>query len=100
MQQAVEKSLKAHLAVLGEAYPLTRNIEALLNLVAERGIASEPFGNLISFTPYAVESRYEGVGTDAEPIDRAGVLVLVVSLLEQVGRQLAEVEGGQRSGLR
>ena len=94
VQQAVEKSLKAHLGLLGDAYPLTHNLEALLDLLAERGIATESFRKLISYTPYAVEFRYQGVGPDYEPIDREDALGLVETLLDQVGRQLEEAEGG------
>ena len=36
VQQAAEKSFKAWLALLGETYPLTHNIETLVNLLAGR----------------------------------------------------------------
>ena len=92
VQQAAEKALKAWLALLGEEYPLTHSIETLLDLLADRGAAVEPFRDLVEFTPYAVEFRYAGVDPDAESIDREGALALVQALLEQVERQLAEVE--------
>ena len=93
VQQAAEKSLKAHLALLGETYPLTHNLEALLDILARRGIAKDSFRELISYTPYAVEFRYQGVGPDAEPIYREDALRLVETLLQQVTRQLARAEG-------
>ena len=93
VQQAAEKSLKAQIALLGETYPHTHNLEALLDLLADRGIATKPFRKLTSYTPYAVEFRYEGVSSNTEPIDRETALSLVEALLEQTGRQLAEVEG-------
>ena len=93
VQQAAEKALKAWLALLGETYPLTHSIETLLDLLDDRGAAAESFRDLVDYTPYAVEFRYEGIGPDAEPIDRKGVLATVETLVEQVGRQLAEVEG-------
>lgn len=93
VQQAAEKASKAWLALLGETYPLTHNIEALLNLLADRGVATEPFRKLIAYTPYAVEFRYEGVGSSTERIDRDGATALVEALLERVRRRLAEVEG-------
>lgn len=43
VQQATEKSLKAHLAVLGQEYTLTHDLEALLDVFAEDGIATESF---------------------------------------------------------
>ena len=94
VQQATEKLLKAHLAVLGETYPLTHNIEALLDVLTRRGIATESFRKLVSYTPYAVEFRYQGIGPEYETIDRKDALGRVETLREQVRRQLAEVEGG------
>ena len=93
VQQAAEKLLKAWIAILGESYPLTHNIEALLTLLAERGAATEPFRDLTVYTPYAVEFRYAGVGPDAEPIDRGRAAAHIEALLERVRRQLAEAGG-------
>ena len=90
VQQAVEKLLKAWIALLGEVYPLTHDIEGLLDLLANWGAAVEPFGSLVDYTPYAVEFRYAGIGAGTEPIDREGTLTLVQALLERVRRQLAE----------
>ena len=92
VQQAAEKALKAWLALLGETYPLTHSLETLLDLLADRGAAVEPFRSLVDYTPYAVEFRYVGVDPDAEPIDREGAIALVEALLERVGRRLAEVD--------
>ena len=94
VQQAAEKSLKARLALLGETYPLTHNLEALLDLLQGRGFAAEPYRELAGYTPYAVEFRYDGVDPGTESIDRDEALNLVESLLAQVRRQLPEVEEG------
>jgi HEPN domain-containing protein len=94
VQQAAEKMLKAHLAVLGEKYPLTHNLEALLDLLTKRGMATESFRQLISYTPYAVEFRYQGVGPEDEAIDREDALRLLGTLRDEVERQLEEAEGG------
>lgn len=94
VQQAAEKMLKAHLAMLGKQYPLTHNLEALLDLLAEHEFTSEPFRELVEYTPYAVEFRYQGVGPDVEAIDREETLRLVETLREQIGRELDEAEGG------
>ena len=93
MQQATEKLLKGWIALLGEVYPLTHNVEELLNLLASRDSAVEPFRDLVDYTPYAVEFRYAGVDPGAEPIDHEGALALVQELLESVEHQLVEVEG-------
>ena len=92
VQQAAEKALKAWLALLDEQYPLTHSIETLLDLLDDRGAATEPFRSLIDYTPYAVEFRYVGADPGAEPIDREGAIALVEALLERVGRWLAEVD--------
>ena len=93
VQQAAEKALKAWIALLGEAYPLTHSIEELLDLLTSQGVPVESFGGLVDFTPYAVEFRYAGVDPDAEPFDREGAFALVQALHERVGRRLAELEG-------
>ena len=92
VQQAIEKLLKGWIALLGEVYPPNHDIEDLLNLLASRDAAVEPFEDSVDYTPYAVEFRYAGVGPGAEPIDREGALALVQAVLERVGRQLAEAE--------
>ena len=93
VQQAAEKAFKAWLALLGETYPLTHNIETLLDLLGDRGASVELFGRLVDYTPYAVEFRYAGVDSASEPIDREGALALVEALLKRVVRELAEAEG-------
>ncbi len=90
VQQATEKVFKAWLALLGETYPLTHNLEALLDILADRGIETHPFRELIGYTPYAVEFRYEGVGASTEPINRDETLALVEALLEQVRVEFPE----------
>ena len=92
VQQAAEKAFKAWLALLGEMYPLTHSLETLLDLLADRGVAVESFRHLVDYTPHAVEFRYVGVDQDAETIDRERAIATVEALVEQVGRQLAEVD--------
>ena len=94
VQQAAEKSFKARLALLGKTYPLTHNLEALLDLLEGLGIAAEPYRGLVGYTPYAVEFRYEGVDAGTESIDRDEAVNLVEMLLEEVREQLARVERG------
>ena len=94
VQQAAEKAFKAWLAVLGETYPLTHSLQALLRLLAAKGVATAPFNDLADFTPYAVEFRYEGVGADAEPIDREATLARLVILLDGIRRQVDHASPG------
>lgn len=90
VQQAAEKSLKAWLALLGETYPLTHNLEALVNLLDGRDADVETHRGLTVYTPYAVEFRYGGLDSSAQPIDRKGALAFVEALLEQVRGALKE----------
>lgn len=92
VQQAAEKAFKSWLALLGETYPLTHNIEMLLDLLAARGASVAPFRGLVDYTPYAVEYRYTGVAPGAGSIDREDALALVEALLDRVRRELAEAE--------
>ena len=92
VQQAAEKSLKAWLALLGQVYPLTHNLEALLDLLSERTEVSPRSRELIDYTPYAVEFRYVGADPDAERINREDALANVEALVVQVGRQLPDLE--------
>ena len=92
IQQAAEKALKAWLALLGKVYPLTHNLEALLELFSEGNDVSRRFRKLIDYTPYAVEFRYDGVESGTDTIDRKGALTLVEALLAHVRRQLADTQ--------
>ena len=92
VQQAAEKAFKAWLALLGETYPLTHSLEMLLDLLADRAATVEPFRGLVAYTPYAVEFRYAGADSSAEPIDRESALALVEALLDKVRGELAQME--------
>ena len=93
VQQAAEKAFKAWLAVVGETYPLTHNLQALLNQLAARGVDAESFRELARYTPYAVEFRYEGVAADAERISRQNAIAIVAVLLDRVRCELAGDQG-------
>ena len=84
LQQAVEKATKAWIAGLGEQFPLTLSIETLLRRLEALCVDTSPFGGLAEFTPYAVTFRYEGVGPEAEPIDREAMIALAETLLARV----------------
>ena len=86
--------MKAWIAALGDQYPLTHNIETLARRLEALSVVTEPFAPLAEFTPYAVTFRYEGVGPEAEPIDREAMIALVDTLLERVR---AEVRSGSEA---
>lgn len=61
---------------------------------AERDITTFRFmGGSDEYTPYVVEFRYVGVGSDSDPIDQKGALAHVETLGGQAGRALEEAEG-------
>lgn len=91
VQQAVEKSFKAWLALLGETYPATHNLARLLEGLRTRDPDAVRFEELIDYTPYAVRLRYAGAEPRGEPLDRVAILPRVEALLERVRRS---AEGG------
>ncbi|MBI4567739.1 MAG: HEPN domain-containing protein [Planctomycetes bacterium] len=59
-QQAVEKSLKAWIAVFGGRFPYTHNLSVLFDMLASAGRDIEQFRSLQFYSPFAVTFRYEG----------------------------------------
>ncbi len=57
-QQAVEKYLKAYLLMNEVSFPLTHNIEVLVNLCEDIDPGFEEIIDADILTPYAVEVRY------------------------------------------
>ena len=92
VQQAAEKALKAWLALMGRKYPRTHDLEELMDLLGSCGEATGFFRTLTVFTPYAVEFRYDAVGSDHEPIVRDQALVRVEALVQRVRDRLAELK--------
>ena len=64
LQQAVEKSLKAWLALKGIDYPRTHDLNPLLGLLEDHDENIEPFWTLLELNPFAVQFRYELPGED------------------------------------
>lgn len=93
VQQAAEKLLKAWLALLGETYPLSHDLAALLDMLAARGVDTARFDGLVDYTRFAVRLRYAGADPGAGPLDRGEALGRVDTLLEAVGRRLREAQG-------
>ena len=62
-QQGAEKAIKAVLRSRQIDFPLTHDIEELLELAEKGGIPlPQPVREAGSLTPHAVESRYPGIG--------------------------------------
>lgn len=89
-QHAVEKALKAWLALCGERYPLTHDLPRLLSILRQSGADITSFQELDRFTPYAVQARYEAADPDEEEaLDRPAIVAEVDALLTHVARLLA-----------
>lgn len=89
VQQAVEKSFKAWLALLGEKYPTTHDLERLLEPLKARDLEAAGFEDLAEFTRFAVRYRYTQIQPLVEPLDRGAILPRVEALQQRV-RRLAE----------
>jgi len=64
LQQAVEKSLKAWLALKGVDYPRTHDLSLLLGLLEDQGERIESFWSLLELNSFAVQFRYELPGEE------------------------------------
>jgi HEPN domain-containing protein len=97
VQQAVEKALKAWLALRGERYPLTHDLPRLFSLLRQCGAEVAAFQDLDRFTPYAVQARYEAGDPDEEaPLERPFIVAEVGELLTHVERSLAAITDGDQ----
>ncbi len=83
-QQIVEKCLKAWIAALDEAYPLTHNVENLLKRLEQAGQRVENLYDLVQLTPYAVLLRYTDETEDYAPLDRAEMIAKIEALFNHV----------------
>jgi HEPN domain-containing protein len=83
-QQAVEKALKAWLAYLGVAFPKTHDLQRLLDLLREKGIATEAMETFVDLNAFAVQYRYETLYDNEEPVDRLALTERIESLIHQV----------------
>jgi HEPN domain-containing protein len=87
-QQAVEKCLKAWIAYLGERYPYTHDLMALLEVLGRIGVDTSDLEALIELNPFAVQYRYETLGAEDEVLDRLKTLSEVQGLYERVRSHL------------
>ena len=90
-QQAAEKLLKAVLAIHGIVYRRTHDLNELLLLLQQHGIAiPADIQDVDLLTPFAVEYRYqEWSGTD-EALDRAASRALIRRLRAWAEQQIVE----------
>lgn len=87
-QQAIEKWLKAVMALYGLEEARIHDLGRLLEILSEAAVDSPPGADwLDDLSIYAVPMRYADL-LDAEPLDRHAVLALVDEIGEWTGAQL------------
>ncbi len=84
VQQAIEKTLKAWIAFRGEAYPKTHDIRLLLHRLQENEPAMESYENLMEYTIFAFQYRYEIYTHTDFPLDRSEACRHAEELLDHV----------------
>jgi HEPN domain-containing protein len=88
-QQIIEKAFKAWLSWVGVEYPKTHDLRLLLSLLQKQGCMVSPFTDLIEYTAFAVQFRYEALDGSDEPVDREAVLRRMEDLVAQIAEILA-----------
>lgn len=87
-QQAIEKALKAWLAALGVSYPKTHDLRLLLVLLEENNQEIEELWDLLEFSPYAVQLRYDW-NPEEIPLDRKTVIGRLRKILDLISFHIA-----------
>lgn len=88
-QQAVEKYLKTLLILRGVTVPRTHDLAELAGILPKDialGVSAEAIASL---TPYAVQSRYPGIGNPEDYDEAVQALGVARQLKEVVDRQLS-----------
>lgn len=91
VQQAVEKSLKAWLALFNELFPFSHDLALLSDRVKAVDAEVMRFDELTDYSPYAVEFRYTG-STKDEPLERNKALRLSEELVQYVQTMLESMK--------
>jgi len=79
-QQAIEKWMKAVIAIHGLRFKNEHDLGLLLEVLGDGGVDAPPGADwLDELTIYAVPMRYEDL-LDVEPLDRDAVLALVAEV--------------------
>ncbi|MBF0310453.1 MAG: HEPN domain-containing protein [Magnetococcales bacterium] len=83
-QQAVEKALKAWLAILEKEAPRTHNLRLLILLLEENGVDVGHLWDFAELSPFAIQLRYETLGDMESGMDLKTVLDKVEGLIRYV----------------
>jgi HEPN domain-containing protein len=90
-QQAVEKTLKAWIALLGGEYPFVHDLDALLNALKKLGVDVDALWGLVELNAFAVQFRYEAFESQDEPLDRRALTVEATTVFRKVSALLKGV---------
>ena len=97
-QQAVEKSLKAWLALIGVDFPLIHDLEELFALLKDQGQAvPDIFQSLVDLTDFSVQFRYDTYIDFEDELDRDEIIQKVQNFVDHVEQLLnnASTEASQ-----
>ena len=92
VQQAAEKCFKAWIALLGREYPLTHELQMLIDRIRQQDATVSEHADLVRFSRFAVKYRYGPLPEKAPPIDRPAAIRQVEALRQRVRRLLPAVE--------
>ena len=88
-QQAVEKSLKGWLALIGVNFPLIHDLEELFALLKDQGQAvPDIFQSLVDLTDFSVQFRYDTYIDFEDELDRDEVIQKVQNFVDHVEQLL------------
>ena len=93
-QQAAERLFKAWAAALGLMFPLTHDLEILIDLVRDRQAEADRFRDLICLRPLAVRFRYERIGGDPEAVNRGALVSRLEGMVAVIKEALARARLG------
>ena len=83
-QQTAEKCLKAWIASLGNRYPHTHDLMALIEILDRAGEDTSGLASLVELSPFAVQYRYESLDTDEDELDRSALFSEIQALFDRV----------------
>ena len=86
--QSAEKCLKSWIASLGERYPRTHDLMALIETLGGIGEDTSDLQDLVDLNPFAVQYRYESLDSDDEVLDRVTLLREMEALFTRVSEKV------------
>ena len=97
VQQTIAKSLKAWIIAIGVEFPFIHNLARLLAILEDNGCDVESFWDLVEYTAYAVNFRYDAAEMTDAPLDRSDASEKAQRLYDHVEQLLndASTEASQ-----